>query len=106
MTSAADKSSFDKIAAYRTAVVKTAAQIADMRDEFVNGEDALRQRVPTLKVEYNTDIRTPEVIAPEVNLAPRFFDRSSSEKRAEIFARLLKENNSLIGVNGLRRLMS
>ncbi|MGB7202776.1 MAG: M36 family metallopeptidase [Pyrinomonadaceae bacterium] len=94
----ADKASFEKIAAYRAASAKTAVQAADIRSEFVDGEAMLRQRVPTLKVEYNSDIRTPEVITPEVNLGRAFLTNSSSEKRAEILRAFVKENNSLMGV--------
>src|SRR5688500_17878163 len=35
---------------------KDAAVIADTRDSFVRGENTLRTKVPTLKVEYNEDI--------------------------------------------------
>lgn len=93
-----DKSAIDKITAYRTASTRTAAQIADIRDEFAHGEAALRQRVPTLKVEYNSDIRTPEVITPEVNLGRVFLTSNSSAKRSDILRTFVKKNNSLIGV--------
>ncbi len=95
----ADKSATDKIAAYRAASARTAPQIADIRDEFISGETALRQRVPTLKVEYNSDIRTPEVITPEVNLGREFLTSGSNDKRSETLREFVKENNSLIGVS-------
>src|SRR5215203_455160 len=44
----------------RTSAGKDASVIADIRDGFVRGEDALRARVPSLKIEYNNDIRIPE----------------------------------------------
>ncbi|MFN0140697.1 MAG: M36 family metallopeptidase [Pyrinomonadaceae bacterium] len=94
-----DRSAFEKIAAYRSASAKTAAQVADIRSEFVAGEASLQQRVPTLKVEYNLDIRTPEVIAPAVNLAPAFLTGRSNAKRSETLRAFVKENNSLIGIN-------
>lgn len=95
----ADRSAFEKIAAYRSASAMTAARVADIRSEFVAGESALRQRVPTLKVEYNLDIRTPEVIAPAINLAPSFLTGRSGEKRADILRAFVMENDSLIGVS-------
>src|SRR5688500_14165394 len=58
----ADKSAFEKITKFRQPLNKDAAVIADIRDNFVRGEETLRTKVPTLKVEYNEDIRTPEVI--------------------------------------------
>src|SRR5437016_8701290 len=51
-----DKSAIDKIADFRMRQGKNTSQIADARDAFVRGEQALRQLVPTLKIEYNTDI--------------------------------------------------
>lgn len=93
-----DKSATERIAAYRSASAKSAAQIADIRDDFASGEAALRQRVPTLKVEYNGDIRTPEIITPEVNLGRAFLTGNSSAKRTDILRTFVKENNSLIGV--------
>jgi hypothetical protein len=59
-----DKNAVDRVAAFRSSLNRSAAQTADIRDEFTRGEATLATRVPTLKVEYNTDIRIPEVIAP------------------------------------------
>src|SRR3954447_12216192 len=42
-----DKTAVDKLVAFRTATGRNASQIADARDAFVRGENALRQRVPT-----------------------------------------------------------
>ena len=63
---------------------KDASAIADLRQDFVVGENALKARVPSLKVEYNSDIRTPEVIAPDVKQGRNFLTGSSAQNRAEI----------------------
>jgi hypothetical protein len=94
----ADKSAIEKINGFRQAQNKDAALVADIRSAFVSGEELLRTKVPTLKVEYNTDIRTPEVIAPDVKQGRNFLTGNSSGKRSEILRNFVKENNSLIGV--------
>lgn len=90
----------DAFLKYRNETSKDAALIADIRDGFVRGEEDLRTRVPSLKVEYNEDIRTPEVITPDVWKGK--IDRlteSSTNKRSEILRNFVKENNNLIGVS-------
>lgn len=85
--------------AARNASGKDAVAVADIRDAFVRGEESLRTRVPSLKVEYNLDIRIPEVITPDVwtkNIAR--LTGASSEKRSEILRNFVKENNSLVGM--------
>jgi hypothetical protein len=98
----ADKSAYEKIAGFRQTQSKDAAVVADIRSEFVSGEETLRSKVPTLKVEYNTDIRTPEVIAPDVKQGRNFLTSNSSAKRPDILRNFVKENNSLIGVSDLQ----
>src|SRR5688500_12358948 len=61
-----DKKAFEKIASIRGAANKDAAMVADIRDRLSRGEENLRSRVPSLKVEYNSDMRIPEVISPDV----------------------------------------
>jgi hypothetical protein len=95
----ADKSANEKIAGFRQTQNKDAVAIADIRSSFVSGENVLRTKVPTLKVEYNEDIRTPEVIAPDVKQGRNFLTGNSSAKRSEILRSFVKENNSLIGVS-------
>src|SRR5688500_16646280 len=93
-----DKSAYQKLAAFRDSSGTNAAAVADIRQSFVYGEDALRVRVPTLKIEYNTDIRIPEVIAPDVLRGKAFLTEASSAKRSNTLKSFLKENNELIGV--------
>jgi hypothetical protein len=96
----ADKSAFEKLAQFRGAAGKDSAMVADIRANFVRGEELLKAKVPTLKVEYNTDIRTPEVIAPEVKLGRTLLTAASNNHRAEILRDFVKENENLIGVSG------
>jgi hypothetical protein len=93
----ADKTAFEKIAGFRQSQSRDAAQVADLRAQFVEGEKALKQRVPTLKVDYNLDIRTPEVVAPDVKQGRNFLTGASTAKHSEILRNFAKENNSLIG---------
>ncbi len=95
----ADKSAFEKLADFRQNLGKDASSIADLRQNFVNGENALKARVPSLKVEYNADIRTPEVIAPDVRQGRNFLTGSSAQNRAEILRDFVRENNSLTGIS-------
>ena len=95
-----DKGAFESLTKFRQESGKDAAMIADIRADFVRGENELRTRVPTLKVEYNTDIRTPEVITPDVYKANiERLTAPSEMKRSEILRNFVKENNSLIGVS-------
>ncbi len=97
-----DKSAYDKIAAFRTNLGKNASQIADARESFVRGENSLRQQVPTLKVEYNTDIRIPEVIAPDVKQGRAFLTGPTTPSRtshANVLINFLKQNTELVGMD-------
>ncbi|MBK9155702.1 MAG: M36 family metallopeptidase [Chloracidobacterium sp.] len=92
-----DKKAFEKIAAFRGTANRTAWEVADVRDELLRGEDALRSEVPTLKVEYSPEIYTPEVIGTDPAQAPAFLSRPTSEKRARALKTFLSENKGLIG---------
>jgi hypothetical protein len=88
------------LASWRTNSGNNAAAVASIRDSFVRGEAALRSRVPTLKVDYNDDIRTPEVIGPDPKLGAAFLTSQTSPagtKHADALVSFLKQNNSLIG---------
>ncbi|HEY0459881.1 MAG TPA: M36 family metallopeptidase [Pyrinomonadaceae bacterium] len=91
----------DAFAKYRERLGKDSALVADIRGEFVRGEEELKSRIPTVKVEYNSDIRTPEVITPDVwkdNIEWLSPATSASMKRSEILRNFIKQNNSLTGV--------
>ncbi|MBK8466450.1 MAG: M36 family metallopeptidase [Chloracidobacterium sp.] len=97
-----DKMAYDKIAAFRTSLGRNASQIANAREAFVRGEEALKQRVPTLKVEYNEDIRIPEVIAPDVKQGRAFLTGPTTPARtshANVLINFLKQNTELVGAD-------
>jgi hypothetical protein len=56
----------EALLAFRQKAGKDAVSVANDREKFVQAETALKQRIPNVKVEYNNDIRTPEVITPDV----------------------------------------
>jgi hypothetical protein len=93
-----DKYKGDALLGFRQSAGKNAVVIADTRDRFVAGENLLRQRVPTLKVEYNNDIRIPEVIAPDVDKGRAFLTEASNSRHSEILRNFVRENNDLVGV--------
>ena len=92
-----DKSAVEKIASYRSLANRNGAEIADARDAMVRGEESLKRRVPTLKVEYNADLQIPEVIAPDVKQGKAFLTKTSNIKRSDILKDFLNENSELIG---------
>lgn len=91
-----DKTAFDQLAAFRTAAGKTASDIADARSAMTGAENVLKQRVPTLKVEYN-DLQTPEVIGPDVTRGRAFLTPPTGGKRSDILKGFLTQNAALIG---------
>ncbi len=89
----------DALLKFREKVGTDAARVADIREGFVRGEEALRSRIPHLKVEYNTDIRIPEVITPDVwRTEIARLTGPSQMKRSEILRNFVKQNNDLFGV--------
>jgi len=95
-----DKAAFEIKDRFRQQTGKDASSIADVRDSFVRGEDELRTRIPTLKVDYSTDLRIPQVITPDVwKTEIARLTSPSTEKRSEILRNFIRQNTSLIGVS-------
>ncbi len=92
-----DKTASDNLAAFRGKTGKTAAEVADIRDSFAQGENALKRKSPTINVEYNDDIRIPEVIAPDIKQRKSFLTPASALKRAGVLTNFLEQNARLIG---------
>lgn len=92
-----DKHALETIASYRQQAGKMAFEIADSRERMVRAEDQLREKVPTLKIEYSPESRTPEIIAPDVKQGKSFLTRPSSADRAVHLRDFLAENAELIG---------
>ncbi len=88
----------DALLRFRQASSKTAVSVASVRDSFVTGEESLKQKVPSLKVEYNDDLRIPEVIGSDVKQEFNFLSGGSNAGRSEILRSFIKENSSLLGV--------
>ncbi len=88
---------------YRLNAGKDSAMVADLRDGFVRGEDNLRSKVSSLKVEYNNDLRIPEVITPDM-WRPEIerLTAPSAMKRSEILRNFVKQNNNLVGVSDVQ----
>jgi len=89
-----------RLEAFRSKVGTNAVAVADIRDGFVRGEESLKQRIPNIKIEYNNDIRIPEVISPKMDMNHiEFLTGASGGTRAGTLKNFLKENNELIGVS-------
>ncbi len=93
-----DKNAFETLANFRQLNGTDAARVADIRDGFAAGEARLKGVVPTLKVDYNLDIITPEIIGPDVRQGPAFLTGGSDKKRSEILLDFLRQNTQLIGI--------
>ncbi|HMS10597.1 MAG TPA: M36 family metallopeptidase, partial [Pyrinomonadaceae bacterium] len=78
---------------------KSASFVADVRDGFARGEESLKTRVPSLAVEYNSDIRIPEVIGPDVKQGVNFLTSPSTGSRVDMLRNFAKQNSELIGVD-------
>lgn len=88
-----------ELAAIRQRAGKSDALVSDIRDNFKRGEESLRSKMPTVKIEYNNDIRIPEVISPDVySKNIEWLSGPSDAKRADILRNFIKENQNLIGV--------
>lgn len=91
------KGGFEKLGAYRNSLNRSASEVADQRDDLARGENALRAKVPTLKIEYSPEIRTPEVIAPDVSMGRAFLAGPTAQKKSGALKAFLTENKRLIG---------
>ncbi len=94
-----DKSAVDKIESFRSSANLSAPDVANIRDSFVAGENALKSSVPTLKIEYNKDIRIPEVIAPDVKQGSHYLTTPSGAKHSDILRNFARQNELLVGVD-------
>ncbi|HZH34588.1 MAG TPA: hypothetical protein VEX64_07085, partial [Pyrinomonadaceae bacterium] len=90
-----DKKAGQALIEFRARSGKDERSVAAERSEMLAAEQALRQRVPTLKVEYNSDLRTPEIITPDVKLGRSFLTRATAERRSEVLRSFIKTNNDL-----------
>ncbi len=95
-----DRTATEKLESFRQTAGRTAVEVADLREEFVRGEKKLQMRVPDLKVEYNPEIKAPEVIGAKVKVGSSFLTERSAAKRSDILRSFVKDNGELVGVAG------
>ncbi len=90
----------DLFAKYRQNNQKDASAVADLRESFVRGEETFKAKHPDAVVEYNTDIRTPEVLSPNVQRQKfNWLTGKSKADRVGILRGFIKQNESLVGLN-------
>lgn len=93
-----DTEAFEILAKFRAEGGKTAELIETEKQKFLRGEENLRRRVPTLIVEYNEDLKIPEVIAPDVKRGKAFLTEADKGNRPQILRQFLSKNTELIGL--------
>ena len=69
------------------------------RNRAKRAEETLRAETPNLKIEYNEDLRIPEVISPDFSRSADFLTAPSSQKRADILRGFINQNAELIGLS-------
>ncbi len=84
---------------FRQSTGKSQSALAFETDKAAYGENVLRQKVPNLKVEYNEDLKIPEVIAPDVKNGRAFLAPASDLKRPDALRGFVKQNKELLGIS-------
>ncbi|MEP6923829.1 MAG: M36 family metallopeptidase, partial [Pyrinomonadaceae bacterium] len=95
-----DKKAKEKLEGFRAASGKNSLSISNEIQKMRTGEASLRNRIPTLQVEYNSNLNNAEVIAPDVKQGKSFLtDVAGASKDAETLRLFVKENCELVGFN-------
>ncbi|CAN5851864.1 hypothetical protein BH20ACI4_BH20ACI4_12970 [soil metagenome] len=95
----------DKSEAAQTAVEKFVRESGRDASLISSEKRNVRKTVEELKtdkrrtIEYNEDLRTPEVISAEIGTDTKLLTAPSGEKRADILRRFLMENSALFGLD-------
>jgi hypothetical protein len=97
-----DKTAWQKRLEYRNASGIALSDIESAAEGFRLAEASLRRRVPRLKVDYNEDLRIPEVIGTDATLAPSFLTGPNVGNRGKALRDFLRENEQLIGSRSRR----
>ncbi len=84
---------------YRADADKTESQAFDARKSSLAAAERLRAAKANLKIEYNEDLRIPEIISPDYTAKAGFLTAPSDEKRTAVLENFLKQNSALFGVN-------
>ncbi|HMS39496.1 MAG TPA: hypothetical protein PKE69_04665, partial [Pyrinomonadaceae bacterium] len=61
--------------------------------------EKLRKEIPNLKIEYNEDLRIPEVISPDFMRGTNFLTAPNRKKRADILRDFINRNSELVGLS-------
>ncbi|MFL6467909.1 MAG: hypothetical protein ACJ72Z_08120, partial [Pyrinomonadaceae bacterium] len=93
-----DKKASERIVEFRSRSSKNEIDVANERSSFARGEEKLHGKLRNLKVEYNDDLKVPEVIGTDVRQGKEFLTPPGIEKRSEVLKRFLRENDELTGV--------
>lgn len=93
-----DENAVDTLVRFRGAAGKSAVTINAAQQKFEQAEAVLRQRVSSLVVEYNQDLRVPEVIAPDSRKENAFLTTPAAGKNSSILRSFVKSNNELVGL--------
>lgn len=92
-----DKEARSTVAAYRTALGRSSTDEAAREASFESAKERLARRVPTLKIEMNPELKTPEVIAPDVTQGRAYLtERRPGASRADALKSFLGENADLV----------
>jgi hypothetical protein len=94
-----DKAANEKVAEIRGRSSKNDLDVTNVRQGFGRGEAKLRSHIPNLKIEYNADLKIPEVIAPEAASGREFLTPPGQERRPDKLRNFLSENEELTGVD-------
>jgi len=77
---------------------KNDLQVSDARKISLEAVERLRVGSRNLKIEFNEDLRVPEVISPALGIKADFLTLPSKRKRTEVLENFLKQNSELFGV--------
>ncbi len=85
-------------AEFRASAGKTARRVGQARSAMAQAEEALRARVPALKVEWSGDLNAPEMIGIDV-VQRAFLTGPAAGSRADALRGFLSENAGLVGLS-------
>jgi hypothetical protein len=83
---------------YLTIAGKSDAELSDARKSVSDAADKLRAAGTNLKIEYNDDLRVPEVITPDYSIKAAFLTAAVAGKRTDILENFLRRNAALFGL--------
>jgi Fungalysin metallopeptidase (M36)/FG-GAP-like repeat len=89
----------DENAKQRLADFTSGSRTDSERQQAKRAAENLSSQIPNLKVEYNEDLRIPEVISPDFSRGTNFITQPSNKKRADILRQFINRNSELVGLN-------